>query len=128
MDGTTGQGTSLGNTLVPTPIVTTNFGNRKIVQIDAEGELSLLLADDGTVFSFGSNFAGQTGLGLTTGATLVATPIDTTNLTGRRVTSISAGVAYGLLLASTVPEPAGLALLVMSVFPLFTVRRSRRKG
>lgn len=125
IDGRTGQGTELGSTFVATPIVTTNIGGKRIEQIDAGGALSLLLADDGTVFAFGSNFAGQTGLGLTTGATQVATPINTANLTGLRVTRISAGAAYGLLLAISVPEPAGLALLIVGVLPVLAARRTR---
>jgi alpha-tubulin suppressor-like RCC1 family protein len=125
IEGRTGQGTQSGVASVATPILTTNIGGRKIEQIDAKGALSLLLADDGTVFSFGSNFAGQTGLGLTTGATLVATPIDTTNLAGLRVTKISAGVAYGLLLATPIPEPAAIWLFIVGVSSVLAARRRR---
>jgi alpha-tubulin suppressor-like RCC1 family protein len=124
MSGRTGQGTGLGSEFVATPIDTTNISSRRIEQVDANGALSLLLADDGTVFSFGSNFAGQTGLGLTSGETLVATPIDTSNMTGLRVTGISAGVAYGLVLAvPAVPEPASATLTFMGLALLLRRRR-----
>lgn len=94
MYGSTGLGTTTGNALVATPIDTTNLGGRKITQVEAGYEHSLLLADDGTVFSFGRNTLGVTGLGTTTGITTVATPIVTTNLGGRRITQVATG-AFG---------------------------------
>jgi alpha-tubulin suppressor-like RCC1 family protein len=97
--GETGLGTDAGNTLIATPIDTSNLGGRTITQVAAGSALSLLLADDGTVFSFGTNANGRTGLNTDTGLTLVATPIDATNLAGMVVTQISAGGAFSLLLA-----------------------------
>jgi alpha-tubulin suppressor-like RCC1 family protein len=84
---------------VATPIVTTNLGGRKIKQIAAGHALSLLLADDGSVFSFGRNHFGQLGLGSVGGTSSIATPIDATNLGGRKITQVAAGEWYGLLLA-----------------------------
>jgi alpha-tubulin suppressor-like RCC1 family protein len=81
--GATGMGVSTGSTPIATPIDATYLQGKKIKQVSAGGELSLLLAEDGTVFSFGDNQAGQTGLGTAAGDTLIATPIDTTNLAGR---------------------------------------------
>lgn len=98
--GLTGQGTDVGTTLIPTLIDATNIGGRKIVQASAGTEHSLLLADDGSVFSFGANIYGQTGLGTTAGNALIATPIITSNLGGKRISSISAGEFYSLLLAN----------------------------
>jgi alpha-tubulin suppressor-like RCC1 family protein len=96
--GTAGQGTTSGNTLIATPIITTNMGGKMITQASA-GLHSLLLADDGTVFSFGWNTNGQTGLGTQSGNTLIATPIITTNLGGKRITQVAAGGTFSLLLA-----------------------------
>ena len=97
-NGKTGLATSSGNTLVATPIDTTNIGARKITQAIAAPYHSLLLADDGTVFSFGSNDWGRTGLGTTVGDTLIPTPINMTNLGGKNVIQIAAGLYDSYLL------------------------------
>ncbi len=99
-NGLTGLNTADGQTRVATPIDTTNLTGYSITQIAATGYHSLLLADDGTVFSFGSNSNGRTGLGFTSdNGTLIATPIDTTNLTGKTITQVAAGFGHNLLLA-----------------------------
>ncbi len=109
--GKTGLNTTSGNTLIATPIDTTNLAGKTITQVATgggraqlgaavPGEHSLLLASDGTVFSFGDNYYGQTGLNTTNGNTPIATPINTTNLTGKTITQIAAGGNYSLLLAS----------------------------
>jgi hypothetical protein len=41
-----------GTTWIATPIDTTNLNGRKITQVAAGEQFSLLLADDGSVFSF----------------------------------------------------------------------------
>jgi alpha-tubulin suppressor-like RCC1 family protein len=99
-NGLTGQGTAVGTTLIPTAINAINLGGHKVTQVAAGREHSLLLADNGAVYSFGSNAYGDTGLGTTTGNTLIATPIATTNLGGKKISSISAGEFYSLLLAA----------------------------
>lgn len=86
-------------TLVAAPIITANLGSRQVTQVSAGWAYSLILADDGSVFSFGSNLYGQTGLGTTSGGTLLATPIDTTNLGSRKITQVSAGGFGSLILA-----------------------------
>lgn len=96
--GRTGLNTVADNTLVATQIDTTNLTGKKIVEVSAGHSHSLLLADDGTVFTFGTNANGRTGLN-NSSSTLVATSIDTTNLTGKKTTQVSAGVAHSLLLA-----------------------------
>ena len=98
-NGRTGTNVGIGNTTLAMPIDTTNLGGKNIVQVSAGAAHSLLLADDGTVFAFGDNANGRTGLSTTTGNTLVATPIDTTNLTGKKIVQVSAGLAHSLLLA-----------------------------
>ncbi len=97
--GVTGLGTTSGDTLVATPIVTSNLGARKITQVAAGLHHSLVLAEDGSVFSFGGNTNGQTGLGTTIGDTLVATPINTSNLGALRITQVDAGGSNSLLMA-----------------------------
>jgi alpha-tubulin suppressor-like RCC1 family protein len=97
--GETGQNTLIGNTLVAMPIDTSNLAGKKIIQIAAGGAHSLLLSEDGIVFSFGSNSLGETGLDITSGYTSVATPIDATNLGGRKIAQIAAGGTHSLLLA-----------------------------
>jgi alpha-tubulin suppressor-like RCC1 family protein len=97
--GATGRGTQVGNTLIATPVSTTNLGGRTIKQVAAGGSHSLLLADDGTVYSFGLNDSYQTGLGTQIGSTLVASPIDTTFMAGKKIKQVSAGSNHSLLLA-----------------------------
>jgi alpha-tubulin suppressor-like RCC1 family protein len=97
--GQTGLGTASGSTLIATPIDTTNLAGKTITQVAAGRYHSLLLADDGTVFSFGANQFGITGLGTESGNTLIATPIDTTNLAGKTITQVAAGRYHSLLLA-----------------------------
>jgi alpha-tubulin suppressor-like RCC1 family protein len=97
--GATGLGTTSGNTGLATPIDTSNLAGRTITQVAAGTDHSLLLADDGSVFSFGSNSGGKTGLGTDSGSTLVATPIDASNLGGRKITQLAAGYGHSLLLA-----------------------------
>jgi alpha-tubulin suppressor-like RCC1 family protein len=121
--GATGLNTDFGNTLIATPIDTTNLGGKTIVQAAAGHNHNLLLADDGTVFSFGWNGSGRTGLGTTIGNTLVATPIATLNLGGRVATQVAAGANHSLLLTE-VPEPSTFALALLAFVPLG--RRSRR--
>jgi alpha-tubulin suppressor-like RCC1 family protein len=96
--GRTGLGTSIGDTLNPTPIDTSNLGGLKITQVAAGREHSLVLAEDGRVLSFGANGYGKTGLATNTGDTLVATPIDTTHLGSLKVTQIAAGNDHSLVL------------------------------
>lgn len=119
-DGATGLGTSGGLTLVATPIDSSNLGGRAITQVATNEDHSLLLADDGTVFGFGSNAYGQTGLGTSSGLTLVATPIDSSKLNGHAVTQIAAGWAHNLLL-DPVPEPGSFALACLAVTGLWGV-------
>ena len=97
--GQTGLGTETGITLIATPIDTTNLAGKNIVDVEAGYRHSLLLADDGSIFAFGDNGGGQTGLGTEIGVTLVATPIDITNLAGKTITQMSAGFLHSLLLA-----------------------------
>jgi regulator of chromosome condensation (RCC1) repeat-containing protein/Regulator of Chromosome Condensation (RCC1) repeat protein len=98
-NGKTGLGTTTGNTLLATPINTTNLGARKIIQITASHDQDLLLADDGSVFSFGNNASAQLGLGTIGGNVSVATPINTTNLGGLKITEVSTGFWHSLILA-----------------------------
>jgi alpha-tubulin suppressor-like RCC1 family protein len=97
--GLTGMGTAIGDTLVATPIDTRNLAGLKITQVATGNTHSLVLAENGRVFSFGRNFAGATGLGTLVGDTLVPTPIDTTNLGSLKIKQIAAGGNYSLLLA-----------------------------
>jgi alpha-tubulin suppressor-like RCC1 family protein len=96
--GLTGQGTDDFNTLFPDPIDTTNIEDKTIIQIAAGIQHSLLLADDGTVFSFGVSRNGRTGLGTSTGDTFIATQIDTTHITDTKIVQVAAGQAHSLLL------------------------------
>lgn len=96
-DGRTGLGTDSGDTTVATAIDASNLGGARIAQVAAGGSHSLVLTEDGTVFAFGRNADGATGLGTETGDTLVATAIDATPLAGARVVEIAAGGNQSLL-------------------------------
>lgn len=103
-DGQAGQGIPGGPTPpvtpIATPIDTTYLGDAKIVQVAAGGSHSLVLADDGAVYSFGDDSYGQLGRSTTRDMPAwVPTPIDATNLDGREVVDIAAGYRHSLLLA-----------------------------
>jgi alpha-tubulin suppressor-like RCC1 family protein len=97
--GATELGTASGYTKVATPIVTTNLIGRKIVQAAAGAGVSLIVADDGSVFSCGGNGSGQLGQGVFNGSFTTATPIVTTNLAGRKIIQAASGGNHSVLLA-----------------------------
>ena len=73
-NGRTGLGLSSGNTLTPTLI---NTGKIRFVQVDASSNYNIALDTFGRLWSWGSNLGGRTGLGISTGETLVPTLINT---------------------------------------------------
>ena len=83
--GVTGRGVLPGDTVIASAIDVSNLGDRQITQIAAGNNHSLLLADDGTVYSFGDNSSGKTGLGTSFGGTRIATPINNSNFIGKKV-------------------------------------------
>src|SRR5688572_1896929 len=87
--GNTGQGTETGLLVTATPLNTSNLGNRNVTQVAAGTVNSLVLTENGAVYSFGENLGGKTGLGLVDGVTTVPTPIDTINLGGLKIAQIS---------------------------------------
>ncbi|MCL2521906.1 MAG: InlB B-repeat-containing protein, partial [Erysipelotrichales bacterium] len=76
--GRTGLGTSAGNTLVPTRIISTT--NYQFVLVRTSNNHTIAIDIEGNVWSWGSNTQGQTGLGLTAGHTLDPTRIDVGNV------------------------------------------------
>ncbi|MEX1135589.1 MAG: hypothetical protein WEB89_01720, partial [Balneolales bacterium] len=84
---------------VPTKIESPNLDGKQITAIDADGEFSMLLASDGTVFTFGSNLFGQLGHGDEDDRT-VPTRIDSDILEGQIIKAIDIGRQHSILLAS----------------------------
>jgi alpha-tubulin suppressor-like RCC1 family protein len=121
--GVTGLGTAIGSTLVATAIDASNLAGAQVVQVAAGGNQSLLRTADGRAFSFGLNEAGATGQGTTFGTTLVAAPIDATNLAGHVVTDVAAGRSHGFV--ATVPEPASGAVAAALALAALAGPRSR---
>jgi prepilin-type N-terminal cleavage/methylation domain-containing protein len=73
---------------------------KTITQIVAGAEHNLVLASDGTVYGWGTNFAGHLGDGSTTDrATPVAVNMSGV-LAGKTITQIAAGYSFSLALAS----------------------------
>ena len=73
IDGSTGLGTDTGNTLTPTRVGTEN----NWVSVSAGGVHSLAIRNDGSLWAWGANFRGATGLGTSTGNTPVPTRVGT---------------------------------------------------
>ncbi len=122
--GQTGLNTTVGNTLIPTPIDLSPLAGRTVTQIAAGWDYSLLLTNDGTVFSFGRNDNGRTGNGLTSGNTLVPTQIAVAGLQGFEASYIAAGEDHNLVIA-TVPEPGSTCLAVVAFVASFKLGRWR---
>lgn len=98
-NGRAGLGAVVTNALIATAIDTSNLGTLDITQISAGDRHGLVLADDGSVYAFGSNLGGRTGLGTTVGDKLIATPIDTSLIGELAIVDISAETNHSLLLA-----------------------------
>ena len=86
--GQTGFGTTSGNTLVPTRVGTAS----NWTAVSAGGNHSLAVNSNGELFVWGSNWSGATGLGITSGNTLVPTRIGTAS----NWTTVSAGNTHSL--------------------------------
>jgi hypothetical protein len=86
--GQTGLNTSAGDALVPTQIGTDSDWS----SISAGNGFSLAIKQDGTLFSFGSNASGRTGLNTSAGDTLVPTQIGSDS----DWSSVSAGSSHAL--------------------------------
>jgi alpha-tubulin suppressor-like RCC1 family protein len=112
---------------VATPIDASILGGLAITQLDAGFYHSLLLAEDGHVFSFGRNQSGRTGQGTDSGLTLVATPIDASNLGGHDVVQVDAGGDINLMIVQ-VPEPSSLAIGGLALFGMLRCVRHARSS
>ena len=88
-NGRTGLNTAAGNTLVPTQVgIATNWA-----AVSGGTGFSLTLASDGTLWSFGANATGRTGLGTTAGETLAPAQVGSAT----DWAAISAGGAHSLV-------------------------------
>lgn len=86
----------------PTQITHTNISGKKFVAVAAGNERSYLLASDGLVFAMGLNHNGYLGIGGTSPSqVLVPTLIDTTNLSGHKITQIVTGDDHTLMLSDS---------------------------
>jgi alpha-tubulin suppressor-like RCC1 family protein len=96
-EGATGLGIDTGNTLVPAQVgVGTDWGGASAAGGFGIGLMSLALRTDGTLWSWGDNALGATGLGVDTGTTLVPTQVGSAT----DWTSMSAGGVHSLAIRS----------------------------
>lgn len=94
------SGTGPGDSTVARPIDVSNLNGLKIKQISAGAVHSLLLAEDGSVYSFGENTAGRLGLGPGGNSQIpIPTPIVASNFAGKNIIQVQAGEWHSLLLA-----------------------------
>jgi len=100
--GQLGIGKTSENEPLPVTVNTTGIlPGKRITQISAGGQHSLLLSSDGQVFGFGENRYGQLGIGTTSKQESLPVAVSTTGvLQGKIIAQISAGYAYSLLLSS----------------------------
>lgn len=106
-NSTIGTGDSL-NIHVPTLIDHTNIGSKKIVDIKTTSATNtnsntishtLLLAEDGTLFGFGSNENGQLGLGDFVERS-IPTEISHANLSGKTISKIATGAQNSMVIST----------------------------
>lgn len=107
VNGTLGTGDSL-NIHVPTLIDHSNIGSKKIVDIKTTSATftssntishTLLLAEDGTLFVFGSNSNGQLGLGDFVDRS-IPTEISHANLSGKTISKIAVGAQNSMVITN----------------------------
>lgn len=100
--GQLGQGDTEGR-LYPTVIESADYGfnDKNIIDIAAKGLHAMALADDGTLYTWGSGTGGALGHGDTNNQ-LTPKPITSTafGFNDKTITSIEAGSGYSLALAS----------------------------
>ena len=107
--------------LIPTKIDSNHYGNKKITQISARGNHSLILTEDGEVYAFGQNEKGQLGLNDKTDR-WVPTKIDSNHYGNKKITQISAGDTHSLILTedSEVYFSGRLSFLYEKYYLIFT--------
>ncbi len=107
INGLLGTGDSL-NIHTPSLIDHTSIGSKKIVDIvtASNNQVSsfasshtLLLAEDGTLFGFGDNSAGQLGLG-DNDDRAIPTEISHSNLSGKTISKIAVGAQNSMVIAT----------------------------
>ena len=90
--GRTGLGITTGHTLTPTQVGSSS----NWTSVSGGINHSLAVQSDGTLWAWGSNSSGRTGLGITSGTTLVPTQVGA----GANWVSASVGVHYSLAVQS----------------------------
>jgi alpha-tubulin suppressor-like RCC1 family protein len=97
--GALGNGVTTKNVLVPTAITIPSLGNRKIVRVCAGDASSMLLADDGTIYVFGSSYNGRLCNGQSTGNVLTPTTITVPGLNTRKIVRAGSYFNHAILVA-----------------------------
>jgi alpha-tubulin suppressor-like RCC1 family protein len=93
-DGQLGLGNKTDN-YIPTKITSSNISGKKPIAVSANVKSSMLLMDDGSVYSFGNSH--RVGIeGTTFTDKTVPTLLDNAEILGKKITSITSGEAHGL--------------------------------
>ena len=82
---------------VPTKLNSSNYDNKKIIQVSIGAAHSLILTEDGKIYSFGDNSTGQLGLGNVLGK-IVPTKIDSSHYGNKKIVQVIAGGAHSFIL------------------------------
>ena len=82
---------------VPTKLNSSNYDNKKIIQVSIGTAHSLILTEDGKIYSFGDNSTGQLGLGNVLGK-IVPTKIDSSHYGNKKIVQVIAGGAHSFIL------------------------------
>lgn len=84
------------SSLVPVAVTTTGILSGKSIAMTSTYSHSIVLCSDGTVASWGSNFEGQLGTNTSVGSDLPIGLYASATLSGKLVTSISAGAGFSV--------------------------------
>ena len=95
-DGELGLG-DMNNRDIPTKLDSSHYGNKKIIQIAAGSFHSLILTEDGFVYSFGGQYRYVLGLGNEYVNATIPHKIDDLYYHNKRVERISAGGAHSFI-------------------------------
>jgi len=100
-DGARGNYTRPGynGVTIPRQIKTTNFGDKRVINVSAGYEHSLFVCEDGTVYTSGNGKDGKLGDGqIDNHYELIPIQINQANLGYKRVIEVSAGTRHSLFL------------------------------